>query len=212
MSCETFKCFSILLTYPEQLWVSAIDEIFNVIDKEHVLNKSQHDKVMSLKEYFSQTPLLSLQESYVAWFDRTPPLSLYLFEHVYGESRDRGQAMVDLQQRYDSVGLLLKDNELPDFIPVFLEYLSRFDMNEARSLLSEPINILTVLSLRLKQHHCCYHIIIDALLSLSKTRADPAVIENAMAKTSEHDKDALDKSWQEPEAFPGVVPQVRREL
>jgi len=114
MPCLTFKCLSILLLYPEASWINQIDDIAATIKNENIFKKKHLNAVLGLIDALRNTSLLQLQESYVGWFDRIPPLSLYLFEHVHGESRDRGQAMVDLQYRYESVGLKINQNELPD--------------------------------------------------------------------------------------------------
>ena len=83
--------------------------------------------------------LYDLQERYVLLFDRTRSLSLHLFEHVHGESRDRGQAMVDLLTMYEERGLAAVKNELPDFLPLFLEFLATLPQARRRcELLSHP--------------------------------------------------------------------------
>ena len=209
MQCVTFKYLGILLLYPEASWVNKIDDIATIIKNENILKKKHFGAVMELIGILKKTPLLQLQESYVGWFDRTPPLSLYLFEHVHGESRDRGQAMVDLQYRYEEIGLKIQQKELPDYIPLFLEYLSHFELSKGKSLLAEPINILTVLALRLKKHDCYYHKLLDALVSLSHFKARKEVVEKAMQRDNTHELDNVEKQWEEPPAFDGIQSAIR---
>ena len=67
---------------------------------------------------------LEAQAKYDSLFERGRSLSLWLFEHVHGESRDRGQAMVDLMAQYDMAGFEINAKELPDYLPMYLEFLS----------------------------------------------------------------------------------------
>ena len=80
---------------------------------------------------------MDLQERYVASFDRGRARSLYLFEHVHGESRDRGQAMVNLLEIYRRHEFELNARELPDYIPLFMEYLAQRPDGEALDLLAD---------------------------------------------------------------------------
>jgi nitrate reductase molybdenum cofactor assembly chaperone NarJ/NarW len=116
-----------------------------------------------LKEH----PLIELQENYVATFDRNPAHSLHLFEHVHGESRDRGQAMVDLLDEYRRLGLEMATNELPDHVPLFLEVLGNIDPVEARALLDEAIHVLAALGDRLARDESPYAGVFTVLRSLT---------------------------------------------
>src|SRR5207244_13070491 len=95
--------------------------------------------------------LYDLQERYVLLFDRTRSLSLHLFEHVHGESRDRGQAMIDLKNQYENAGLEISATELPDFVPLFLEFLSTRPRADAYELLGQPAHILSAMAERLRK-------------------------------------------------------------
>lgn len=143
--------------------------------------------------------LLTLQENYVALFDRGRATSLHLFEHVHGESRDRGQAMVDLLQMYERHGLTLNPGELPDYLPVFLEYLSRLPAPDARTLLAETGDILTALAGQLARRGSHYGFVVGALLPLAGLAPvePPAAADDDVAAVTPGADDyrALDASY-----------------
>ena len=114
--------------------------------------------------------LYDLQERYVLLFDRTRSLSLHLFEHVHGESRDRGQAMVDLKAQYEKAGLEQDSTELPDFLPLFLEYASTLPATEARDALAQPAHIFAAMAERLRKRRSAYEAVFRALVALSAAK------------------------------------------
>lgn len=134
---ETLKPLSIytllatLLDYPESELLDAMTEIGQELE---AFPEAVRGALQPLLALLSEHPLIELQENYVATFDRNPAHSLHLFEHVHGESRDRGQAMVDLMDEYRRLGLEMATNELPDHVPLFLEVLGNVDPAEARCL------------------------------------------------------------------------------
>ncbi|MBP9232996.1 MAG: nitrate reductase molybdenum cofactor assembly chaperone, partial [Phenylobacterium sp.] len=143
--------------------------------------------------------IYDLQERYTELFDRTRSLSLNLYEHVHGESRDRGEAMVALLGLYRAQGLDLAANELPDFLPVFLEFLSTLPEPQAASLLGEASHVLEAMGERLKTRGSAYRAVFGALGRLADTRADPGVLAALLSEPEENpnDLEALDKAWAE---------------
>ncbi|HUJ73963.1 MAG TPA: nitrate reductase molybdenum cofactor assembly chaperone, partial [bacterium] len=121
--------------------------------------------------------IYDLQARYVELFDQNRALSLHLFEHVHGESRDRGEAMVSLMERYTENGLSLAGNELPDFLPVFLEFLSQLPADEARQELADPRAVIAVLSRRLQKRESPYAAVLGALEHLGAERASATDVE-----------------------------------
>ncbi|HWJ72001.1 MAG TPA: nitrate reductase molybdenum cofactor assembly chaperone [Kaistia sp.] len=192
---RTFKALSALLTYPGADLVAAIDEIEAVIDDENLLRPAVRRGLQSLLHALRTDDLLDLQERYVELFDRSRRLSLHLFEHIHGESRDRGQAMIDLVQHYERGGLLVMANELPDYLPLFLEFLSTRPPGEARSLLAETSHVLSVLDERVQSRNPAYGAVFTAILSLAgDVRAAPVATES-LAEVD--DLAALDAEWEE---------------
>ena len=150
--------------------------------------------------------LLTAQESYVALFDRSRSLSLHLFEHIHGESRDRGQAMVNLAAHYETRGYGIDGNELPDYLPLFLEFLSLVDPREAADLLADVVHILAAIRIRLERRRSDYAGIFGALEELAARRPDGAVVAGLLEqdKSPEAEAAELDKEWEEAPAFAGA--------
>ncbi|MBU9171624.1 nitrate reductase molybdenum cofactor assembly chaperone [Burkholderia gladioli] len=165
---------SALLDYPDQGLLEVLDSIEAHLRAHPRLTKAARAGIDRFLAYLRERDLLTLQENYVALFDRGRATSLHLFEHVHGESRDRGQAMVDLLRMYERQGLQLQSGELPDYLPVFLEYLSRIPAAEARALLGETAGILRALAGQLTQRNSHYGFVIGALLPLAGVAASQA--------------------------------------
>jgi len=145
--------------------------------------------------------LYDLQERYVLLFDRTRSLSLYLFEHVHGESRDRGQAMVDLKAQYEKAGLELDTTELPDFLPLFMEYVSTLPPTEARDTLAQPAHIFAAQAERLRKRRSAYEAVFRALVALSAVapKADEVSALLTLPDPDANDLAALDAAWEDEE-------------
>ena len=141
-------------------------------------------------------------------FDRTRSLSLHLFEHVHGESRDRGQAMIDLKSQYEQAGLFMSASELPDFLPMFLEYLATRPAKEACEALGQPVHIFGALAERLRKRKSPYEAVFRVLIALAAAKPKD---EDVSALLQSPDPDAtdlaaLDAAWEdEPVSFgPGA--------
>lgn len=199
---KTFKVLAALLSYPELELTEAVDELEQALDGEKLLSRGDRRALDALFTALRDEDLLELQEQYVGLFDRVRSLSLHLFEHVHGESRDRGQAMVDLKQVYQSHGLALASNELPDFLPAFLEYLSFVPVREAQELLVDSAHILEILGARLKKRGSPYSAVLYALVTLSGAKLTPTVVDEAEIR-KEDDPATIDKVWEEEPAFGG---------
>jgi nitrate reductase molybdenum cofactor assembly chaperone NarJ/NarW len=206
---KTYRVMAALLSYPERELVEAAGELEQALDAEGLLGRGERRALDSLFTVLRGTDLMALQESYVGLFDRVRSLSLHLFEHVHGESRDRGQALVDLRSLYERQRLELRTNELPDYLPAFLEFLSLLPADEARGLLAESAHILEALGARLAKRRSPYAAVFRALVALSGEKVRPTVIDDAEIR-KEDDPATLDKIWQEEPAFGGSP--VRNEV
>lgn len=196
MACvtPTFKALSALLTYPTEELVAAVPEVAATFAADATMSKAARRNLARLLVEFSTDDLFTLQERYVDLFDKTRKLSLYLFEHVHGEGRDRGQAMVDLARLYEANGLLAASNELPDYLPLFLEYLATRPLDEARALLAETSHILAVLEERLAKRDASYAAVFAALLSIAGA---PRAAADVASEDEPDDLAALDAAWEE---------------
>jgi len=195
----TYKALSAILSYPSTELQGAARELVMALNVERLLPADHRAAVGALIGNVAGADLLEAQESYVDLFDRTRALSLHLFEHVHGESRDRGQAMVSLRERYREAGIDIAANELPDHIPVFLEFLSVLTPPEAQKNLCEAAHILAALGERLRKRNSAYAAVFEALAALSKIALDDDVLANLRETQIENPNDfeALDRAWEE---------------
>lgn len=196
-----YKVLSAVLSYPTAELQGAARELIFALNGEQLLPAAHRAAVGELIEQIAAADLLEAQSRYVDLFDRTRSLSLHLFEHVHGESRDRGQAMVSLLERYQRAGLDVATHELPDYIPLFLEFLSTLDDAEARTNLAEPAHILAALGVRLRRRSSDYAAALEALVGLSEIAPSRDVLAELRNEKIEDPGDlaALDKAWEESE-------------
>lgn len=202
---KTLKALSALLSYPTADLVAAVPEIRAVLRGEGILTPAQWQMLEPLLTSLSDEDLYNLQERYIKLFDRTRSLSLHLFEHVHGESRDRGQAMVDLKSVYEASGFEVDSAELPDFIPLFLEYCSLLSEAEARQFLAEPSHVLAALGERLRKKDAAYAAIFEILVDLAAAKPARAAFEALLPESDidPNDLRALDAVWEEEEILFG---------
>jgi nitrate reductase delta subunit len=214
---RTYKALALLLSYPEEAYRDLYRVVVESIAEEGLLRNV--GKLNRFADELAREDILDLQSRYVQLFDRGRQASLHLYEHVHGESRDRGQAMVELNRLYASRGVLLSAHELPDHLPVFLEFLSLLEPSEAAALLGEAAHVITALRDRLKKRRSPYAAVFEALVELADTNADPAALQALLAEPEDDPDDlaALDRAWaEEPVNFgpdqAGGCPQAREML
>ena len=188
---RTWRALAALLSYPTEDLHAATADIAAVIAEEAILPLAA---IRPLLNDIAESDIYDLQERYFALFDRSRTLSLHLFEHIHGESRDRGQAMADLISLYASHGLEMTGGELPDFLPLFLEFLSLLPAGEARAMLTEPAGILRALADRLTKRKTAYAGVMGALADLADAAAAPV---SAIPEEDPNDLAAMDAEWEE---------------
>lgn len=201
----TLKALSRLLLYPEAALQDAAPHLAEALVADGRLDASSRLGLMPLLRSLAGEDLYDLQEAYVSLFDRTRRLSLHLFEHVHGESRDRGQAMVDLAALYAQGGLAIDANELPDFLPLFLEFAATRPQAEAGALLGDVDHILATLEERLGERGSLYAAVLTAVRHLAGAEAEaldarataPATASAPAPTPHTEDLAALDKEWEE---------------
>ncbi|OAZ96133.1 nitrate reductase molybdenum cofactor assembly chaperone [Halomonas sp. G11] len=187
-----------LLDYPSVDLQQATGELSDIIDAERRWRSPLRQQLINWCQRIADTDLLDLQAEYVALFDKGRSTSLLLFEHVHGESRDRGQAMVDLMNEYQAAGFELDARELPDFLPLFLEYLSTRPEGEIARWLGEIRHILALLMARLEEREADHALAPYALLAL--IGAEEEVNEHrdeVKAEVPDDTPEALDAVWEE---------------
>jgi nitrate reductase delta subunit len=162
----TLKALAALLAYPGPELVDALPEIRAVVDAERRLGRKEKAALAALIDGLASGDVLDAQEAYVGMFDRGRRTSLHLFEHVHGDSRDRGTAMLDLRGIYERAGFLLTANELPDYLPAVLEFLSTQPFATAEEMLVDCAHVLRSLGEALQERESPYAAVPAALLAL----------------------------------------------
>ena len=194
----TLRVLSGLLGYPDAGMRACLPDMRAILRAETALSAARVSELEALIESLAGGDPLATEATYVALFDRGRATSLHLFEHVHGDSRERGPALVDLARTYEKAGLYLAPGELPDYLPVVLEFVSAQPPQEARAFLGETAHILNALFGALSQRGTPYASVLGALLDLAGERPHP---------TAPAAEQSLDESWQEPPVFDGCSSQ-----
>ena len=195
---KTLRVLARLLGYPDAELRGHLADMQGALHAEKALPASRLAELDALIASLQRAPALETEAQYVELFDRGRATSLHLFEHVHGDSRDRGPAMIDLAQTYEKAGMYLADGELPDYLPVVLEFTSTQPPREAREFLGEMAHILNAIFAALQKRGSAYACILGALLELAGEKASPVEIAA---------EEAMDAAWQEPEVFGGCSSQ-----
>ncbi len=195
---KSLRLISLLLDYPTEQLYEHLFDAQQLIAEEEQLDQQEKQALLSFLEHFQSRSLLDWQAYYEGLFDRGRALSLLLFEHVHGESRDRGQAMIDLQQHYRQAGLEIGVKELPDYIPLYLEFLSTQGLDNARIWLQDVAHILALLAVRLEKRDSLYSKLFTTLLSIARADIDLDDVKAQIANEKRDDTPkAIDKVWEE---------------
>ena len=193
------RALGALLSYPREDLRQALPEIAEAIRASRHIAKRERDGLMILIDDLASGDLLAAEERYVELFDRGRATSLNLFEHLHGESRDRGDAMVELKRRYERAGFELATRELPDHLPVVLEYLSCRGVAETGDMLRDCAHLLKRIGGALIARESSYAAVVQALLVIAgEAPLDPA----AVPRVADRD-DNTDRDWFEQPAFGG---------
>jgi nitrate reductase delta subunit len=190
----SLRALALLLGYPSAGLRAHLPELLEAIDAEAVVPAARRAELRALAAEFTRMDAYALESRYVETFDRGRATSLHLFEHVHGESRDRGPAMIDLIQTYEKAGLQMSPDELPDHLCVVLEFASSQPPQVAREFLGEMAHILTAIFSALQQRGSPYAAVVAAVLELAGHKAQAVAIAA---------DEPMDESWAEPVVFDG---------
>ncbi len=193
---HSLRALAWLLRYPDAELRAAAGELGAALHDEGALAAGRLAELDALVRRLVAAPGLRVEAEYVELFDRGRRTALHLFEHVHGDSRDRGPAMVDLAQTYDRAGLQLVPGELPDYLPVVLEFASTQPPAQAREFLRETAHIVQAIFSALLERQSPYASVLAAVLDLAGERAQKVEVAA---------EPAIDDSWAEPEAFGGCT-------
>lgn len=193
----TLRCLAALLGYPSVELQQAVPQLRDALAAEGALSSAVLARVDALLDHLEKGALFDLQAEYSELFDSTRRLSLHLFEHVHGDNKDRGQAMSDLGLEYIRHGLEMTTNELPDYLPLFIEFVALLDPAAARDWLRQPIDVLTVLAERLDKRGSLYGAVMGALVELADARPDAEKLEQIGQAFAEDETKTVDELWEE---------------
>lgn len=190
----TLRALSQLLSYPDAAQRAQLPQLMPVLKEEDALSAARQAELQTLVTHLQRLDSLDAESRYVETFDRGRATCLHLFEHVHGDSRDRGPAMIDLTKTYEQSGLFLSPDELPDHLCVVLEFASTQPPEVAKSFLVEMAHILNAIFSALLKRESPYAVVLAAVLELAGHKAQAVQIVA---------DEPLDESWSEPEAFDG---------
>ena len=191
------KLMGVLMDYPQDdLWDHR-DELLDAANAP-ALSTERRRQLIAFVQTLLDTDPLTAQDAWLSTFDRGRAMSLLLFEHIHGESRDRGQAMVDLIAAYRKNGFELAAKELPDYLPLLLEYLSQRPQDEVHDWLGHISHILGMLAARAGERESPYKVLFETLVELAEGEHD---LEALRRRASEEPRDdtpeAMDRLWEE---------------
>ena len=194
----TLRVLAHLLSYPATSLRDHMAEMTAALQRERALGADRLEELSALMQHLRGARAMDVEAHYVETFDRGRGTALHLFEHVHGDSRDRGPAMIDLLKTYEQAGLYLAPGELPDHLAVVLEYASTQPPAQARAFLRELTHILQAIFSALLRRESPYASVLAAVLELAGEKAQAVKIP---------DEPTLDESWEEPAAFGGCSTQ-----
>jgi nitrate reductase delta subunit len=192
--CLTLRVLARLLSYPDAALREHLDEMRQAVHAEGAIAPARLAEIDALIDGIAAQSNIDAEADYVQLFDSGRRTSLHLFEHVHGDSRDRGPAMIDLAQTFEAAGLYLAEGEMPDHLPVVLEYASTQPPAGARAFLGEMTHIFNVIFSALDKRQSRYASALGALIELAGETAQAVKVP---------DEEPIDQSWAEPEAFDG---------
>jgi nitrate reductase delta subunit len=195
---KSLRVLARLLGYPDAELRDHLSELQQALHEERALTPLRISELDALIAQLSGPASLDTEAAYVELFDRGRATSLHLFEHVHGDSRERGPAMIDLAQTYEKAGLFLAEGEMPDFLPVVLEFTSTQPPREAREFLAEMAHLFNAIFAALQQRNSAYAAVLGALLELAGEKPQPVLIAT---------DEPLDTVWAEPVVFEGCSTQ-----
>ena len=193
------KLIGVLMDYPQdELWEHGDELQAALAESTSGLSSSRRRALQTFVTDLLATDPLEAQDTWLSLFDRGRSMSLLLFEHIHGESRDRGQAMVDLIEAYRKNGLHLSAKELPDYLPLLLEYLSQRPEEEARDWLHHVNHIVGLLAARAGERKSPYAVLFEILVEYAVGKVE---LDSLRRRVSEEPRDdtneAMDLVWEE---------------
>ena len=162
----TLRALGYLLSYPDAQLRSVMPQLVDALRSEGALTSERMSEIEAVCQHLAALDPLEVEARYVDNFDRGRQTSLHLFEHVHGDSRDRGPALIDLLQTYEKAGLQFEADELPDHLPVVLEFASTLAPEACCDFIGEFAHILNSVHDALEGRQSSYAQAVAAVLEL----------------------------------------------
>lgn len=140
-----------LLDYPDAELMDHLNEILEVAEGDETISIEEREVIAELVAWMKLHDLIGIQEVYVQTFDTTPEHDLHLTHHLFGDDRGRGPALVELAEHYKGAGLEVAPGEIPDYLPLILEYISTLDEVQACVFLGDAAKVLVILAENLEK-------------------------------------------------------------
>lgn len=163
---QTYKLLAELLDYPSEQLIADLRELIaehgdvagllEAVDREHLFPRDEREKITLFIDWLLAQDAMEVQSSYVQTFDMVPEHSLHLTHHLFGDDKNRGPALIDLSEYYKSYGLQHEESEIPDYLPLMLEFVSMLEDNEARIFLEDAAKVFRVLAGNLEKANSPY--------------------------------------------------------
>lgn len=153
---KLYKILSVFLEYPDQELVDHLSEVHQEIQDSLEMDDDERSVLLKFYRYFNSKSLIELQENYVQTFDMTAEHSLHLTHHLFGDDKNRGPALIDLGELYKDYGVDIVTNELPDYLPIVLEFAAYMEDSEASVFLSDAHKVLSMLAENLNKAESPY--------------------------------------------------------
>lgn len=191
------KLIGVLLDYPQDALWQHREELLEASAAPSLSSSRRRQLIAFVQQLLDDDPL-EAQSAWLATFDRGRSMSLLVFEHIHGESRDRGQAMVDLIEAYRKQGFELSARELPDYLPLLLEYLAHRPEAEARDYLQHIGHIVGMLAARAAERDLPHRVLFEILVEAGQGKVNLELLrQRASEEVRDDSPEAMDRLWEE---------------
>jgi nitrate reductase delta subunit len=143
---QVFAVISKLIDYPDSELIENLDSVIEYIKDSSEIATDEKEILMEFVSWMRSHTSIKLQETYVETFDMVPEHDLHLTHHIFGDDRQRGPALIDLSEHLKNEGLEVKEGEIPDFLPLLLEYASTLDDIKSRAFLGDAKKIIKIIA------------------------------------------------------------------
>ncbi|MFE6924664.1 nitrate reductase molybdenum cofactor assembly chaperone [Nocardia sp. NPDC057663] len=195
-----WRLAALLLDYPGEKTLALLDQMSAAAAELPAEVRAHFDAVLA---YLRDTPSIEVAQSYVETFDMRRRASLHLTFYAYGDTRKRGMALLRFKHAYRQAGVELGDEELPDHLPVLLEFAATVDPIGGERLLGEHVPVMELLRLSLGDNNSPYSGVLAAVLTTLPpvTTADRRRIAELAAQGPPEEEVGLEPFAMDPSLF-----------